>query len=288
MKEYIESYFKFKDKVDGFIEDSLSNIGELYAYDGRNYDALFNTFRSLELVYVVDVESKAQLSSNIYVNQLDDTAKDKSRAYLIDRLEIKPNGFAFTSPYKSTATKNLCITVTKKEGDKIIFMDFDLMKILERLGLVERHPLFDGVQRSFYLFTGTFMALIALAAVIYAIVDFGGHMLDKNLDIHTIFKPVISATLGLAIFDLAKTILEQEVVYKSYAKDSKEGVKLLTKFLFTILIALAIETLMVVFKTAMTEDSEMINALYLMSGISFIIVSLSLFIYLTQRKVKSQ
>jgi hypothetical protein len=41
---------------------------------------------------------------------------------------------------------------------------------------------------------------------------------------------------------------------------------------------------MVVFKIAMKENGEMINALYLMGGISFIILSLSVFIYLTQRK----
>ena len=284
MKEYFGAYYQAKEQVIGFIEDSVLNVGTVSAFEEENFANLFDVFKALELVYVVDVKSSVQTSPNIYPNRIDKDAKDISRAYLLDRLEIKENGFAFTAPYKSAATQTLCITVTKKEGDKIIFMDFDLKRLLERLKLIERHAAFDAVQLSFYLFTGAFMAIIALAAVLYSLFDFGGNVMAMNLDIHTIFKPIIAATLGLAIFDLAKTVLEQEVFYKSYVKNSKEEVKLLTKFLFTILIALAIETLMVVFKIAMKEDGQMVNALYLMGGISFIILSLALFIYLTQRK----
>ncbi|MFT7823676.1 MAG: hypothetical protein ABXS92_02830 [Sulfurimonas sp.] len=284
MKEYIGAYFKSKEQVDGFIEDTVLNLGSLSTLDGSNYDHVFQVFKALELIYVVDAKTSIQISPNIYTNRIDKDAKDVDRSYLLERLEIKENSFAFTAPYKSAATQTLCITVTKKEGDKIIFMDFDLRKILERLGLIERHAGFDGIQLSFYFFTGTFMGIIALAAVLYSLFDFWGNVMSMNLDIHTIFKPIIAATLGLAIFDLAKTVLEQEVFYKSYIKGSKEEVKLLTKFLFTILIALAIETLMVVFKIAMKEDGEMINALYLMGGISLIILSLAVFIYLTQRK----
>jgi hypothetical protein len=284
MKEYIDAYYKNKDKVDGFIKDSLQNCGEVCVQEENLFEDLFLTFKSLELIYVVDAKTSMQISPNIYMNRLDEKANKKSRAYLIERLEMNENGFAFTPPYKSSATHNLCITVTKKENDKIVFLDFDLKKLLGRLGLIERHAGFDSIQLSFYLLTGVFMGMIALAAVLYSLFDFVGNVYAMELDIHTIFKPIIATTLGLAIFDLAKTILEQEVFYKSYTKDSKESVKLLTKFLFTILIALAIETLMVVFKIAMQENGAMINALYLMSGISFIILSLSVFIYLTQKK----
>jgi hypothetical protein len=130
------------------------------------------------------------------------------------------------------------------------------------------------------------MAVIALSALFYAGIDFMKNLATLNLDIHTIFKPIIAATLGLAIFDLAKTILEQEVFYKSYSKHNKEEVRVFTKFLFTILIALAIETLMVVFKIAMQADGDMINALYLMGGISLIILALAVFIYLSRGKAK--
>ena len=121
MKEYIDTYYKFKDKVDGFIEDSLNNFGNLSRLEESNFKDIFAIFRTLELMYVIDAQTSMQTSPNIYAGRLDEEAKDHSRAYLIDRLEIKENGFAFTAPYKSAATQNLCITVTKKEDNKIIF-----------------------------------------------------------------------------------------------------------------------------------------------------------------------
>ncbi len=285
MKEYIDVYYKHKEAVEAFIEDTFhNNIGIAGDLEESSYKELFRTFKSLELVYVVDHQSKLQISPNIFYNKIDKEAKGANRHYLINRLNIKENDFAFTTPYKSTPTQNLCITVSKKEGDKIFFMDFNLKRLIERLGFIEKNASFSSFQEKFYMVVGFFMMAIAFAAILYAGINFAQSIFSMDLSIQTIFKPIIAATLGLAIFDLAKTILEQEVFYKSYIKDAKGEVKVLTKFLFTILIALAIETLMVVFKIAMKENPDMINALYLMGGISLVILSLSVFIYLANKK----
>ncbi|MBD3790457.1 MAG: hypothetical protein IE885_08895 [Campylobacterales bacterium] len=285
MREYIDIYHQYREKVEDFIEDTFhNNIGHISELQEDNYDKLFQTFRSLELVYVVNAKTKLQTSPNIFPNKIDEVAKDVNRSYLINRLRNKENGFSFTTPYKSSATQNLCVTVSKQEGDDILLMDFNLTRLLERLGLIEKNAAFSGFQEMYYTIVGFFMMLISFAAILYAGINFFESMISLNISIRTIFKPIIAATLGLAIFDLAKTVLEQEVFYKSYKKDGKGEVKVLTKFLFTILIALAIETLMVVFKIAMNEDGQMINALYLMGGISLIIFALSVFIYLTGKK----
>lgn len=105
------------------------------------------------------------------------------------------------------------------------------------------------------------------------------------MSIESIFKPVIALTLGLAIFDLAKTVFAQEVIFKNYSKNSNTGYKVLTKFSITIIIALLIESLMVVFKIAIDDYTHMIHAFYLIGGISVLIVSLGLFIYFTKKKV---
>lgn len=280
MKEFIDIYYKYRDKVESFIEESLRNIDTC----SGNYKELFNTFRSLELIYEVDARTKLQTTPNIYAKRTDDTEINKSREYLLERAEIKESGYGFTDPYKSGATKNLCITVAKKEDNTIIYLDFDLSKLLERLGLIEKHEIFNGVEKLFYAFAGFFMMIISFAAILYASHDFISNLINSEITIDNIFKPIISATLGLAIFDLAKTVLEQEVFFKVYTKDDNSEIKVLTKFLFTVLIALSIETLMVVFKIAMKESGDMINALYLMSGISFIIIALTLFIFVTKRK----
>lgn len=284
MKEYIEIYNQHKEKIEVFIEESIENLAPLCNHSENNFKLLFNTFPSLELVYVVNSATKEQTSANIYKYKTDESEKDKDRSYLLDRLEIKDNDFAFAQPYQSSATSNLCITVSKKEGQNIVFMDLRLEMLLERLGLIEKDKFFSNVIKAFYIMAGYFMMFLSGVAIFYAGSDFLSNFLASKLSIDTIFKPIIAATLGLAIFDLSKTILEQEVYFKSYVKDSKAEIKILTKFLVTILIALSIETLMVVFKIAIENYDKMINALYLMMGTSMFILSLSVLIYMTRKK----
>jgi len=284
MREYLEIYTEHQKKIENFIEDSIEKFPSLSSLEEENFKKLFNTFPSLELVYVVNSATKKQTSANFYRNKQDENEKENERAYLIDKLKIKVNGFAFTQPYQSSATSNMCITVSKKEGSNIIFMDLKLEVLLERLGIIEKDKFFSNITKSFYIIAGYLMMFLSGVAIFYAGSDFLGNVMQSKLNIDTIFKPIIAATLGLAIFDLSKTILEQEVYYKSYVKDSELEIKTLTKFLVTILIALSIETLMVVFKIAIENYDKMVNALYLMLGTSLFIISLSVLIYMTKRK----
>ena len=284
MKEYIELYNNNRENIESIIENSIVSLDKLSDEAQSFYKKLFTTFPSLELVYVVDANSKIQTSANVYSKYNDDSQKSKNRSYLINKLNIKENNIAFTAPYQSSTTGTLCITVSKKEGSNIIFMDFIVEKLLERVGIIEKHAYFSNVIKSFYFAAGVFMMLLSIAAIAYGAFDFIQNLVQNSLNIDAIFKPVIATTLGLAIFDLGKTVLEQEVFFKSYSKDSRVEIKILTKFLITILIALSIETLMVVFKIAIENYDKMVNALYLMGGVSFIIISLAMLIFFTTRK----
>lgn len=282
MKEYIEIYALNQPKIESFIGDTLENLGLLC--DDENFKKLFKTFPSLELVYVVNSATKKQVSPNIYRYSIEEKERGQDREYLISKLKIQENGYAFTQPYQSSATRNVCVSVAKKEDENIVFMDLSVEVLLERLGLIEKHKFFSGITKMFYLLAGYLMMLLSGAALFYAGADFLSNLLDSNLTVDTIFKPIIAVTLGVAIFDLSKTILEQEVYFKSYVKDPKIEIKTLTKFLVSILIALSIETLMVVFKIAIENYDKMVHALYLMAGTSLFIFALSFLIFITKKR----
>ncbi len=285
MKEFLEIYEENKERIDYFIQESLKNIGQLSSHKKYNFTQLFNIFHSLELVYIVNKQTKIQISDNIYKYKTDSTGKDKDRSYLITKLEFKDNNFAFSRPYISSATKNSCITVSIKEGEEIIFLDFRLDILLEKLNLIELHKPFHSITKAFYMFVGISMISLATITILFSLYDFVYYLITKqNIQLELMFKPIIALTLGIAIFDLAKTILEQEVFFKSYSKNSKVETKMITKFLITIIIALSIEALIVVFKIAINDYDKMINALYLITGVSFILIALSIFIYFTKRK----
>jgi len=285
MKEYLSLYENYKDQIEDFIQESLINIGDLKKLEQGNYKVLFSLFPSLELVYSINKDTKIQNSSNFYRYKEDASANNHDRSYLLSKLHFKHNDIAFSSVYVSSATRNNCITATIKDGESIIFLDFKLEVLLEKLNLIEFNKPFHTVTKTFYAIAGFSMAFLSLFIIFYSLYGFfTNFFLQEESALDSIFKPIIALTLGIAIFDLAKTILEQEVFFKSYSRDSKVETKMITKFLITIIIALSIEALMVVFKIALKDYDKMINALYLISGVSMIIIALSVFIYFTQKK----
>ncbi|QKF83201.1 hypothetical protein CRV08_11025 [Halarcobacter ebronensis] len=286
MKEYLEVYFQNQDKIEDFLQESLLKLGELKRLRENKFKEIFSIFPSLELVYIINKDTKIQISPNFYRNSTDTNAQNISRDYLLSKLHFKENSLtAFSTPYVSSATKSSCVTVSVSEGNYIIFFDFKIESLLERMNLIELNKPFHTMTKTFYTIAGYSMFLLALFIVFYSIYDFIHSFAVKGIfDLDTIFKPIIALTLGVAIFDLGKTILEQEVYFKSYSKNSKVETKMITKFLISIIIALSIEGLMVVFKIAINDYDKMINALYLITGISFILIALSIFIYLTRKK----
>jgi len=287
MKEFFETYIQHQEDIEYFLQESLRNIGNLSIHKKNNFRQLYKTFPSLELVYIINKETKIQTSSNFYRYKIDENAKNKDRSHLISKLHFKESNMAFSKPYISSATRSTCVTVTIKEGEEIFFLDFQIDVLLQKLNLIELNKPFHGLTKAFYIVAGFSMIILALATIVFSLYDFILYIFSKHdLVLEMVFKPIIALTLSIAIFDLAKTILEQEVFFKSYSKNSRVETKLLTKFLTTIIIALSIEALIVVFKIAINDYDKMINAFYLIAGIASILISLTIFIYYSSKRYK--
>lgn len=283
MQEFMDTYIKNQPDIEKFLIETIRNLGHIGLREENNYEKIFSVFPSLEIIYICDKETLNQVSPNIYRDALSFTQEGVNRKYLMNKIHFNENGISVSSPYISSASGITCVTVAKLEKDKIFFLDFKVDALLKRLGLIEIHDGLNKMNKGFYFLTGVVMAFLALFTLGYSIFELGHSIFIKDhLTIEAIFKPIVAVTLGLAIFDLAKTLLEQEVFFKSYSKSSKSEYKLLTKFSITIIIALLIEALMVVFKIALEDYSQMINAVYLILGVGFLIAMLSVFIFLTK------
>jgi uncharacterized membrane protein len=103
------------------------------------------------------------------------------------------------------------------------------------------------------------------------------------IDINEMFKATILLTLSLAIFDLVKAIFEEEVLGKEKKEGAGEGHQTMIRFLGSIIIALSIEALMLVFKFALTDPEKLEYAVYLISGVALLLVSLSIYIKFNQK-----
>ena len=284
MKEFFETYIQHQEDIEYFLQESLKNSGNLSNHKKNNFKQLYTIFPSLELVYIVNKDTKTQISENFYRYKTDENARNKDRSHLISKLYFKESNIAFSKPYISSATRSNCVTVTIKEGEDIFFLDFQVDILLQKLNLIELNKHFHSITKSFYILAGISMIILSVFTILFSIYDFITYLFSNHaLSLEMIFKPIIALTLSIAIFDLAKTILEQEVFFKSYSKNSKVETKILTKFLTTIIIALSIEALIVVFKIAINDYVQMINAFYLIAGIALILVSLTIFIHYSNK-----
>jgi len=283
MKEFIKVYEENQEDIEKFIITTLKNNGSILAQTSNNYKKVFQTFPSMELVYVTDHDFH-QNGPNVFRNKTEVSAKGKDRAYMRTKVMEKDEEFSVSTPYLSSATGRTCITVMKKEEGKYIFIDFRLSALLGRLGMVELNPAFNEFTKFFYKAVGFSLMTFAFFAIIYAIFGYiSSIFISGDFSLDAIFKPIVALTLGLAIFDLAKTILEREVFFKNYSKEDEDA-NVLTKFSIAIIIALSIEALMVVFKIALHDYSQMIYALYLIIGIALIILSLGVYSFLSRYK----
>lgn len=285
MQEFMTTYKDNSSDIKNFLIETVFNLGNLHDSKNSSFKKLFKVFPSLELVYVCS-HDMTQISENIYRNKSSATPIGRDRNYLREKIEFDSTNIAISEPYISSATGETCITIAKKEDDEIYFLDFNVAALLQRFGLIEIHNGFNFTNKSFYFLTSAIMMLLALFTIGYSIYEFIDSLISKGtLSIESIFKPVIALTLGLAIFDLAKTVFAQEVIFKSYSKNSDTEYKVLTKFSITIIIALLIESLMVVFKIAIDDYSHMLYAFYLIGGVSVLIVALGSFIYFTKKRI---
>ena len=285
MQDFMTTYRTNIEDIEKFLIETIRNTGDLQQKVNNNFDSLFKVFPSLELIYICEEIELLQISANIYRNKQTELQKGDSRKYILNKLNFNDNNISISQPYISSATGDTCITVAKKEDGNIYFLDFKVIELLQRLGLIEIHKEFNIISKSFYFITAMVMMILALFTIGYSGYEFISSVFFKSgLSIESIFKPVIALTLGLAIFDLAKTIIEQEVVFKSYSKNSSSEYKVLIKFSITIIIALLIESLMVVFKIAIDNYAQMIHAVYLIGGVSTLFIALGLFIFFTKKR----
>ncbi len=257
----------------------ISTLHRLHFKDvsPKSYRQLHNTLPSLELMYACD-EELVQTSANISdaIEDIDHIGQDRS--YLVESCDFKTR-YCVSEPYISGASGYLCITVIYKSDDGYIFLDFRLRTLLERFHLIEANTRFRQLSRFSYSLIGGGLLMFGLFVALYGLGSFGFYLFsDEAMSLEVVFKPVIALTLGLAVFDLGKTIYEQEVLPKTQNISESFNPKSLITFIASIVIALLIEALLIVFKIAINNYQDLHYAAVLIVSISLLLFVFGRFI----------
>lgn len=293
----IERFHEYKNALHELTASILTGIAEPALL--KSEQNLRETFQGIAahypfiaLLYTLD-EKGLQISSNIsslHPGKDDASGVGKNRSerpYFL--LAKDSDSVVVTEPYFSNNGGMLCISAavrrkcTENGKTGYIVLDIDLTKAIEFLmgDLARRRfmPAFKSVYIVIVagLFAVTGILLYAAGTEMISLWHIGGNKDDLHMKP---FGVIIFLTLALAIFDLGKTILEEEVLmHKDIFRHSSTR-RTITRFIAAILIAVSIEALLLMFKAALGVNGDILSAVAMMLTAVGLLVGLGIYVYL--------
>ncbi len=245
--------------------------------------------KELEAAYLLDAAGN-QVTPTYLKNgkREEDIGENRStRAYYYRAMHERR--CTITDPYPSLLNDELTITASEPifdEHGEIVYVACIDMPLAEVLKIAHPMALESGAGRFFRVAYGVFTVVLSLVALLLFVkgiegfLSYGfGHV--DQIEIKDIFEATILLTLSLAILDLVKTLFEEEVLGRPKNDPASSIHKTMVRFLGSIIIALSIEALMLVFKFAMTEPHMIVNAIYIIGGVAMLLVGLAIYIRFT-------
>ncbi|MEQ1667685.1 MAG: PDC sensor domain-containing protein, partial [Sulfuriferula sp.] len=270
----VERYHQYHAALSELLSSILTGMGDtqlLLTDDARHkaMNCVVTHYPFAELLYLLDANGK-QITHNIAAGHAAKNAnsglgRDRSmRPYYVlaqaDALVPGRQNVSITAPYLSSASNMLCVSavlplIHPETGEVCyVVLDIDLTGAIEfMMGDHARRrflPVFKAVYIVIVLGLAAVTGVLLYAAFdeLFALRNIG----DDTAALH--LKPfgvIIFLTLALAIFDLGKTILEEEVLmHKDIFRHSSTR-RTITRFIAAILIAVSIEALLLMFKSAL-------------------------------------
>ncbi|MCL1043599.1 PDC sensor domain-containing protein [Shewanella marisflavi] len=291
----IERYHEHEQLVKELMESILVGISDPLmlsdpGFRVRAMAEIANSYPFIELLYVLDGDG-VQISENVAivnrVVQAIPVGRNLSRShrpYFSKAQESKR--LKITTPYLSNASGKLCLSASYRIDDDagrgFIVVDINLTQLIEfMMGDRARRratPLFKGIYSALVL--GLFIMVFVLISM--ATVDIVALLAQGVVPSGSIkpFSIIIFITLALAVFDLGKTILEEEVLmHKDIFRHSSTR-RTITRFISTILIAVSIEALLTMFKASLGEMEYVLPAIGMMFAVVGLLVGLGIYVFL--------
>ena len=283
MKRIISIYTENKNSVQFYMASTMKNFNPA-STSARDMNRFFEFEKAAEIIYSVNA-SFVQSTPSYYRKYIDEKRDGTDKSFYFKWVSFKEEAIHISNPYLHHVTGLPTITAVKRHNDDFIVVDFDLLKLLEELRLIEYNSAFEKINTYIMGGSGILLGLVSVFLILYGGYIFFHMMFSKIVGadvLHEIFTSIISITIGLAIYDLAKNIVENDVLFKTFNYGNEQS-KTLSKFLTSIIIALSIESLMAVFKIVLDDYTKLINAFYLVLGVTLLIVGAGVYNMLSRK-----
>ncbi len=204
---------------------------------------------------------------------------------------VREGRCSLTDPYPSLITQELTVTASApiycEDGNLkyVACLDMPLDEVLKISHMNTFDTFFSRLFKYSYATFAFALMAVAILLFVHGIQSFFINEISLyHLAIDDMFKATILLTLSLAIFDLAKTLIEEEVLGSHKERDISGPNKTMVKFLGSIIIALSIEALMLVFKFAITAPENLVFSMYIIGGVALLVMTLAIYIKFTKIK----
>ena len=292
----IERYHEYENAIHELMASIVTGIFDAQLFQdqeslSRATKWLFQNYPFVDLIFTLDGEG-LQTSENISNSIFTDKKKTykgvsrRHRPYFHQAVES--DNVIVTEPYLSILSHHLCISSAVSCRDEegkikgILVVDIDLANAIEFLMGDRKRKKFQPFFVSVYslIVVGLF---IVVAILLFSASKELGDLFNepKTRDFHLKpFSIIIFLTLALAIFDLGKTTLEEEVLmHKDIFRHSSTR-RTITRFIAAILIAVSIESLLLMFKSVLGSPEYLGNAVAMMTTAIGLLVGLGIYVYL--------
>ncbi len=294
----IERYHEYRDAIHGLLASIVTGVGDqrLCTKDGALAEAIVSIaehYPFIDHIYLLDNSGK-QISPIINkdgkaVSTSLQIGTDRSQRPYFKKAIKHEHDVTVSKPYFSNISRNLCISAVAQcgETEKVyMVVDIDLREIIEFLMGDTLRGRFNPLFKIIYSLIAIGLFSIVGILLFSAYSEIIGMFTNFNAGDDVYLKPfsvIIFLTLALAIFDLGKTIFEEEVLmHKDIFRHSSTR-RTITRFIAAILIAVSIEALLLMFKSALGDGENIQAAVWMMFSAIGLLVGLGIYVYLGAR-----
>lgn len=296
----LKKYDEYKIQIERLLESIITALSPNRLESSNEMlneivNKLHKSYPFVELIYCLNAQG-IQMTESAAAPKIADSKRrepginsDRSNRVYYTLARDNQVSTTVTQPYLSSATHQLAISAVQRftasnNETHYLVINFNLEKLVSFLNgdSLRRviHPFFQLV----YGVIGVMLVLVSALLLFSA-----GQSLYEMIHEHTntatqAFQSVILVTLGLAIFDLGKTILEEEVLLHKDIHHSGSTRRTISRFMSAIVIAVSIESLLLMFKSLLGDATHLNNAVWMLFAAVALLVGLGAYLKLTSEK----
>lgn len=296
----LKKYDEYKIQIERLLESIITALSPTRLENSNEMlneivNRLHKSYPFVELIYCLNAQG-IQMTESAAAPKIADSKRrepginsDRSNRVYYTLARDNQVSTTVTQPYLSSATHQLAISAVQRftasnNETHYLVINFNLEKLISFLNgdSLRRviHPFFQVV----YGVIGVMLVLVSALLLFSA-----GQSLYEMIHEHTntatqAFQSVILVTLGLAIFDLGKTILEEEVLLHKDIHHSGSTRRTISRFMSAIVIAVSIESLLLMFKSLLGDATHLHNAVWMLFAAVALLVGLGAYLKLTSEK----